>query len=69
MQLARDTTTGQTVAIKFVERNHPSLAGGLLLREISNQVRIVSTPATLVRPYACLLQLDSDALLSFCPVV
>lgn len=38
VQLARDTITGSTVAIKFVEREHPSLAAGLLLREIGNQV-------------------------------
>jgi hypothetical protein len=38
VQLARDTVTGSAVAIKFVEREHPSLAAGLLLREIGNQV-------------------------------
>lgn len=38
VQLARDTVTGSAVAIKFVAREHPSLAAGLLLREIGNQV-------------------------------
>lgn len=38
VQLARDSLTGNAVAIKFVEREHPSLAAGLLLREIGNQV-------------------------------
>lgn len=56
VQLARDTVTGSAVAIKFVEREHPSLAAGLLLREIGNQV------TDLTRLPACFLaRLEASA--------